>query len=67
MSLSWRKAWRRTTPNQRLMALGDVVGGFALALLYFSYWGSLEQVSLGWILLGFSVLLQLPYWADLSR
>ena len=67
MKLNWKKAWKKTTPNQRLMAAGDAVGGFALATLYFSYWGSLEQITLGWVLLLVSVVLQIPYWNDLSK
>ena len=67
MRLSFKKAWKRMTVNQKLMALGDATGGFALAVLYFSYWGPLESVSLGWVLLVISILLQVPQWAYLSR
>lgn len=55
------------TGNQKLMALGDAVGGFALAILFFSYWGELDLAKLGWFLIGASFVLQIPYMQDILK
>ena len=56
-----KKLWKRMKLTHRIMAVGDVVGGFGLALLIFSYMGQLQQLTLGWIMIVLSILLHIPY------
>lgn len=46
------------------MAMGDVVGGFGIATLVFTYAGPLEQLTLGWVLILISIFLHIPYFIE---